>query len=284
MILADNGIALVHLGRQRPHATTTTTCTSSARLKGSDFEVVDTSRPAQRLRPCPPNGGHRRPPVRRTMRAWATSRSLPAAVAFPVVFCLTFFLCVGLAPRARADARGRPPARRRRDLARHGRRARHLRRVLPRPSGRRARGLVARARRGCSPSLAGALFGPGATASSARVYEALEQPPRSPAPEPPREPPGSAAASRTNGPPTMAAKSAPRPTTEITPSASSAVRSNAPGWQAARSPCRVPVTSSSEKRANAARCCVACTPRRTLSSAALRIREAALERRALPRA
>ena len=70
----------------------------------------------------------------------------PAAVAFPVVFCLTYFLCVDPAPCAGADAGGRHPADRHRDLARLGRLGRDLRRVLPRPSGRRARGLVPRDR------------------------------------------------------------------------------------------------------------------------------------------
>ena len=55
------------------------------KIKGSDFEVVDTSRPAQRLtgvRAAPPNGGHRSP--RRTHDAHMGNLALaPAAVRVP---------------------------------------------------------------------------------------------------------------------------------------------------------------------------------------------------------
>ena len=62
--------------------------------------------PAQRLTRgrSPPDRGTPATPGEGTMRAWATSRSLRPPCSFPVVFCLTYFLCVGPRRAHRADA------------------------------------------------------------------------------------------------------------------------------------------------------------------------------------
>ena len=230
MILADNGSALVHLGRQQPALQRRRPARARARSRAPDFEVVDTSRPAQRLRArgtLPRTGDTGDPRRESTMRPWATSRSLRPPCASPSSFCLTYFLCVGPRRALALDARRRGAAGRDRDLARHGRRR-------AAPAGRRASGRqdaapvvwwlalawLARGRRRAPPSA------PGATASAAR-YEVSSN--RRAARRLSRRASHQAPPARSrNGPPTMAAKSAPRPATEITPRASSAVRSNAP--------------------------------------------------------
>ena len=67
----------------------------------------------------------------------------PAAVAFPVVFALTYFLCVGPRRALALSFAGADPAGGHRDLARDRRHARGLQRLLPGPQGRGAHRLVA---------------------------------------------------------------------------------------------------------------------------------------------
>ena len=204
----------------------------------------------------------------------------PAAVAFPVVFCLTYFLCVG--PR-RALAARRWPARSRWRPSRSGSRraARAEPAARPASGSRTSRPSSGGWRsRGCSPSRAGTAFGAWRDAVGAARHEVSSS--RRAARRLKRRASHQAPPARsTNGPPTMAAKSAPRPTTEITPRASSAVPSKAPvlrGRRDRRAAAGVELEREARER---------CALLRRVHAAqhalerALGVRQAALERRAI---
>ncbi len=193
MILADNGSNWYISGA----STTSTATTTSARLEGPQGLGLRGRRhlePAQRMicsATAPPDRGTPGAPGESTMRTWATSRSRRPPCSSQSSFCLTYFLCVGprraialtlagvvplIAIAIWLDTGGSDGACGPSCIGPQGRRAGRL--VL-------ALSWIARQSPRAPPSA------PGATTSSGRS-RSLEQPPRSPAPEPPREPPGAA--------------------------------------------------------------------------------------------
>ena len=99
MILADNGWPW-YISGASDRRCNDDDLHGLGKLKGSDFEVVDTS---SLRNGCPGSPERGTPGATRHAHdaAMGILALAPAAVAFPVVFCLTYFLCVGLAPRAR---------------------------------------------------------------------------------------------------------------------------------------------------------------------------------------
>ena len=199
MILADNGSPWFISGASNT-STATTICATSRSSRDR------TSRSSTR-RACvtaesgdSPGRGTPAGPGRDHDARMGKLALAPAAVAFPVVFCLTYFLCVGRAARSRCRG-GRRAAGRDRHLARDRRHGRHLRdravwavRTLrPWPGGWRSLGRRGRRRRRVR-RLAGPRRAPRHEVSSnRRAARRLSR----------RESHQAPPAMRTNGPPTM---------------------------------------------------------------------------------
>ena len=174
-----------------------------------------------------PDGGHRRPPRERTMRTWqprarSGCRALPRGV-LPDVLPLRRAAAAIALTLARGTSRW---PRSRSGSTRAGRAAHASRRAWGRQDAAPVVWWLALAwllggRRGTA-------FGAWRDRTSSGASRSLEQPPRSAAPEAPREPPGAARQEQERAA-TMAAKSAPRPATEITLEGVVGRALNAPG-------------------------------------------------------